>query len=152
MINLECEFSAAIIRATKTNSWTDELQIHLTTCSRCQETLEITTMMNRISAEPSARAFPDYRILWMKAQYAKRQERLSTLDLFGLIAVALGGIAGLVGLSAGMFPRPFALLLASTNRLVPTLTTFVSHNVPLGILLAAGFLLWLITGDRRLAR
>ena len=152
MINPECEFSSAVINASKSHQWTDSLQSHIAGCVRCQETKEMTMMMNTLTAQGSVRALPDYRIIWMKAQYAKRQESLSLLDLIGLVAVALGGLAGLVGLSAGVFPRPFAALTELSRNSLPALKSLFTTNAPLGVMIAVALMVWLLTRDSLYAR
>jgi len=147
----ECQFTAATIAATKTNTWTNELRAHLSSCPICRETKEMTTTMNILTTNTATRAFPDYRILWMKAQLAKRQERLTTLDLVGLITVALGGTAGLAGLSVGLFPRLVSSLIALTGQPLPAIQSLVAANAPLGVLIGVGVMIWLITRDRRYA-
>ena len=104
-------------------------------------------MMNKFAAEGGVRALPNYRILWLKAQYARRQERLSALDLVGLIGIALGGVGGLIGLSAGMFPRPFAALVEMAGRSVPALTSLFSNNAPLVVIIGIAVMVWLVTRD-----
>jgi hypothetical protein len=109
--------------------------------------MEITKMMNQFAAEGRVHTLPNYRIVWLKAQYARRQERLSALDLVGLIGIALGGVGGLVGLSAGMFPRPFAALVELTGRSLPALTSLFSNNAPLAVMIGVGVMVWLLTRD-----
>jgi hypothetical protein len=147
MTNEDCEYSAAIISATKRNQWTDPLRAHLAACPRCQETMEVKKMMNKFAAEGRVHTLPNYRIVWLKAQYARRQERISALDLVGLIGIALGGVGGLIGLSAGMFPRPFAALVELTGRSLPALTDLFSNNAPLAVMIGVAVMVWLVTRD-----
>ena len=109
-------------------------------------------MMTKFSTEVAPRSLPDYRIIWMKAQFEKKQERLWTRDLMGLIAVSLGGLAGLVGLSAGMFPRPFAALTEFSRNSLPALKSLFTTNAPLGVMIAVALLVWLLTRDSLYAR
>ncbi len=109
-------------------------------------------MMNKFAIEGGTHALPDYHIIWLKARYAGRQEKLSKLDLVGLAAIALGGVGGLVGLSAGMFPQPFASLVTWTGQSLPALMSLVSQNAPLGVIIGVAVMVWLLTRDSIFAK
>jgi hypothetical protein len=147
MNNLECEYFAAIISATKTNQWTDALRNHAATCSRCKETMAMTTMMKELIAEDRPHPLPNYHTIWLKARYARKQERLTKFDLFALVGVSLSGIVGLVGLLFWIFPQVFGKLVAIPVISGLQLTNVFSFGTPTFILAGLVVTVWLLTRD-----
>jgi hypothetical protein len=147
MNNPDCEFTADTIRATKSNEWTDALRAHAATCSDCQQTIAMTTMMNELMADKHPHPFPNYRTIWLKARYARKQERLTKFDLFALLGVSLSGIAGLVALLFWLFPQLLGGLLNIPVFANLHFPSFASFGTPTFILVGLVIAVWLLTRD-----
>ena len=147
MIKTECVFEREVLRAAKTNQWTSDLSNHAASCPLCQETMAMTKITKKISQEDSTHALPSYRLIWVKAQYVRRQERLSKLDLIALIGVSLVGIAVFAGLLLWGFPQLFAGVLQSVGASSPGWSHILSNGTPLAVILGVLIMVWLLTHD-----
>jgi hypothetical protein len=147
MKNIECSFMRDVVRATKSNQWTDELRSHAATCSDCQQTMAMTSMMNELVTVDDPHPLPHFRTIWLKSRYAKKQERLTKFDLFALAAVSLSGLGGLVALLYWIFPQLFGGFLAIpvfANLHFPNLA---SLGTPTLVLIGLAITVWLLTRD-----
>jgi hypothetical protein len=136
-----------VVRATKSSQWTDALRAHAATCPDCQQTMAMTALMNELTAVEPRHPFPNYRTIWLKARYARKQERLTKFDLFALAAVSLSGLGGLVALLYWIFPQLFGGLLdipVFANLRFPNLA---SLGTPTFILVGLAITVWLLTRD-----
>jgi hypothetical protein len=140
-----CTSEREIIAAVKSQHWTDDLRHHVTNCAHCQETIAMTTMLKNFSTIDTEHPLPMYRIIWLKAQYARKEERLSTLDLVALGGMTLVGIAGLLGLLVWRFPQLFAGVFDSAARTAPGFTNVFSDGAPLAVIIGALVLVWGLT-------
>ena len=107
----------------------------------------MTMMMGKISSQSTAHALPSYRLIWLKAQYARKQERLSAFDLFALIGMSLVGVAGLSGLLLWRFPQLFTGIIDVTGRSAPDLKNLFSNGAPLVVIVGVLVMIWLLTRD-----
>ena len=147
MNNTYCTFEREVLKAVKSNQWTNDVRNHAASCSLCKETIAMTTLMQKISREDVLHALPSYRLIWLKAQYARRQERLSALDMVALIGMSLTGIAGFVGLLFWRFPQLFDGAVNVTGTSAVNWTGMVSHGVPIAVIVGAIVTVWLLTRD-----
>lgn len=95
-----CMFEHDVVIAVKTGQWTDELRAHTETCPLCRETITVAAALHRVGQTTSgeAKTFA-YHILWLRAKFMSKQERLSKLDyymLVGLFGVVLLSLIGTV--------------------------------------------------------
>ncbi|HEY6953266.1 MAG TPA: hypothetical protein VI758_12740, partial [Bacteroidota bacterium] len=111
MNNTECTFMHDVVRAAKTGQWTDVLQTHAANCPMCLETIAVTTMMNTIASQGTSRPLPNHRTIWLKARYARKQERLTRFDLVALAGVGLSATAGLAALFYWLYPQVWGNIL-----------------------------------------
>ncbi len=148
----ECAFTRDVIRATKSGQWTESLRTHADGCSVCRETVAIVTTMNAVAAREMPHPSPDYRSIWLKARYARRQEQLTKFDVLALAGLTLGGMAGLFMLLILIFPqlvsRVFGISVVPVS-LIPSMSSGRTM-----MLFLAGFILlvWGLTRDWTLAK
>ena len=142
-----CTFEREVSRAVKSNQWTDELRAHAAGCPECQETITMTTAMTNMATGGAARPLPSYRLIWLKAQYARKEEQLSKLDILALTGMSLGGIVAVLGLLLWRFPKIFGGLMETA---VPW-RSLVSNGTPLVIIAGALLIVWLLTRDSHFA-
>ncbi len=107
----------------------------------------MTTFMQKISHEEVPHTLPSYRLIWLKAQYARKQERLSTLDMVALIGMSLTGIAGLIGLLFWRFPQFFDGAVNATGTSAVNWTGMVSNGAPFAVIVGVLVTVWLLTRD-----
>ena len=151
MINAECDSVRDVIRATQSNEWPEDVRAHAATCSRCQETIAMASMMKELSARELPHPLPNFRTVWLKARYARKQESLTKFDVLSLAGLSLVGIAGLAVLLMVIFPQLFRKIIDIPSISISQLTGAFSGGTPLLILAAVGALVWLLTKDSKYA-
>lgn len=136
-----CPLEHDVIIAMRSDRWTDDLRAHAETCPHCRETVSVATAMRQVADRTSAelKVPVTYRILWLRAQFTRKQERLSRLDrfmLFGMFAVAATG---------------FVVVALWKWRIVQRWIMDVSaepgSNLPLYILAGCAALIWFLTEE-----
>ncbi|MGB2867996.1 MAG: hypothetical protein WBD36_06075, partial [Bacteroidota bacterium] len=120
---------------------------HAASCPRCQETRATTMMMKELVANNPAHRLRDYRVIWLKAQYARKEERLTKFDLLALVGLSLSGIAGLFGLFLLMLPQLSGRFLDIMVPAVPRLSTVLSSGVPVLVVTGVAVMIWILTRD-----
>jgi hypothetical protein len=101
--------------------------------------------MKRFSNIDVPHSLPSHRLIWMKAQYARKQERISTLDMVTLIAMSAAGVMGLAGLLFWRFPKLLGGILGGTGSF-PWSTMF-SGGTPFIAAVGALLVVWFLTRD-----
>lgn len=144
---MNCPQESSIIHAVRTTEWTTGLRSHAETCPMCKEAITMTTTMNRLATIEPPHPLPGYRLIWLKAQYARKQERISALDMITLIAMSLAGIAGLAGLLFWRFPNFLEGVLGSGGTGSFQWSTVFSGGTPLIAAVGALVIVWLLTRD-----
>jgi hypothetical protein len=82
-----CSRESDVVHAAKSRQWTEELQAHVAGCVACKETVEVVATLQDLTTESAGVKPPiSYRVIWMRAQVARREERLSKLDRFMILA------------------------------------------------------------------
>jgi len=148
----ECGHEREVIRAAKSNQWTASLRDHIENCPLCRETLNMVTMIKKISDEYATHALPGYRLIWLKAQYARKQERLSLLDFAALAGMSLAGIAGLAGLLLWRFPQTFTGIIDSAAASLIDFKSVLSNGAPLLIIAGVLVMVWVLSRDTFFAK
>lgn len=144
---MTCPQEHSIIHAVRANEWTDELRSHADRCPICKETVAMTTMMNKLSNFEPPHSLPSYRLIWLKAQYARKQERISTLDMVTLIAMSAAGVMGLAGLLFWRFPKLLGGMLGSGGTGSFPWSTIFSGGTPFIAAVGALLVVWFLTRD-----
>ena len=147
MNSTECSRESEVLKAAKYNQWTVDVRSHAASCPHCQTTITMTTMMNKLTNIDSTHTLPSYRLLWLKAQYARKQERLSKLDMVALGGMSLVGVAGFLGLLVWRFPKLFSSILETTGTSPIHWTSIMSNGTPLAVVVGAFVIIWLLTRD-----
>ncbi|TAK60897.1 MAG: hypothetical protein EPO24_06340 [Bacteroidetes bacterium] len=154
MNNLECTFEREVTHAEKTDAWNERLQNHLQECSSCRNALLIAKAMDSVQAGAlqKASAVPAYRVLWFKAQYMQRQERLSTLDLVKLLGVSFVGALALIGIIVWKIPTLSSLLTISESASGFVFHTIIPLSIPIAFIIAVVIALWMYSLEFFFAR
>ncbi len=143
----DCEYSAAVTSATKSGQWPEPLRSHTATCARCRETMAMTTLMDESAARELPHPLPHFRTLWLKARYARKQERFTKFDLFGLAGVTFSGCAGLVVMLMVIFPHTFGTIIHIPDVSVSQLTNMFPGGTKIFLPAVIAVLVWIFTRD-----
>jgi len=135
-----CSHEQATIVAVQTETWTDALRMHLSNCACCQETAQMARCMHSLAAvENNSRPLPDAKVIWLKAQLARRQasatEALKPVETFQRVAWGVSALALFFGLLAKWTLLERAILWLNTGW-----GSLVSQAGLLGLFSVAGIL------------
>jgi len=135
-----CSHEQAIIAAVQTETWTDALRMHLSSCVCCQETVQIAGWMHSLAVvEDNPRPLPDAKVIWLKAQLAQRRasaaEALKPVETFQRVAWGVSALALFFGLLA-----KWTLLERAITWLNTGWGSLVSQAGLAGLLSVAGIL------------
>lgn len=143
----ECPFERQIRTAITSDRWTDDLRHHAANCALCQETMTMTMMINKISNVGASHTLPSYQLIWLKAQYARKQERLSMLDILSLVGLSLSGIIGFLGFLLWRFPKFLPGIFETTGASAISWKSVVSSSGSFALIAAVCIMIWLFTRD-----
>ncbi len=134
-----CINESAVVAAVKGEQWTDDLRAHAASCPMCTETVTVTSALQRLALKTAGEAPASYRILWLRAQFVRKQENLSKLDRFMLVGSFAVLLVGLLGIALWKWPVVQSWL---TNGSVST-----ESNLPLYVAAACAALVWFLTEE-----
>lgn len=134
-----CSYESAVVAAVKSEQWTDDLRAHAASCPMCQETVTITSALQRIALKTAGEAPVSYRILWLRAQFVRKQENLSKLDRFMLVGSFAVFFVGLLGIALWKWPLVQSWLTNGSGN--------TGTNLPLYIAAACAALVWFLTEE-----
>lgn len=136
-----CVYDHDVATAARTGQWTDALRSHVQTCALCGETVSLVTSLHRIAGETIAQvSVPvSYRILWLRAQFTRRQEHLSRLDRFMLMGLFAAVTCILVGIALWKW--------GLVQRWIASVSADPGSNLPLYVLAGCAALLWFLTEE-----
>ena len=137
----QCPIEHQVIQAGRSGAWTEALRAHAAECPVCNPTMNIGAALHRIStAEIAQDELPaSYRTLWFRAQFARREKRLSIVDLvlsLGALIIALSGLVGII--------------LWNWNTIGAWLTGIspgTGTQIPFLIIAGCAALLWILTEE-----
>lgn len=142
-----CPFEEQVLAAIKKDEWPDDLRRHLTACPHCQETVYMMKHLKALSTTDIEHSLPNYRLIWLHAQYARRQERISILDILMLVGMALLGLAGFLGIMFWQFRDLFTGVLGKMGISFPHMTNVISSGAPVAVFLGLIVIVWILTRD-----
>jgi hypothetical protein len=143
-----CQREYDVLAAAKSGGLSGELLAHSIGCRECEEALMVVREMSPLAALSPAQSFPAYRLMWMKARYTQRQQRLSILDLVWMISLAILGVVIFCGIIVWRFPALFPGLSRLVQSNLPPCGNGLYATIPFVGLVICLTLLWLITRDR----
>jgi predicted anti-sigma-YlaC factor YlaD len=148
MTNVECDVAPLVIRAMKSDRWTESLQNHVKTCSRCRETIAVATMIVQISAEDPVHRLPSYPSIWIRAQFARREEQLSRLHLVAMIGLTVSGVIWVAGIVFGATSQVFSSFVDFPHGFTLFSRHLLAHGAPFLVIIGVVLLVWILTRDR----
>ena len=147
MKQFECSFEKEVIKAARSHQWRDGLRSHAATCTICSATIQVASLTHRFSSEHVPHDLPNHRLIWLKAEYSHKQERLSKFDLVALIGMWLVGALGLIGLFYWQFPQMFTGVIDLAGRSLPDIKNVFSNGTPLIAIIGLLVMAWVFTRD-----
>lgn len=140
-----CPREDDLLAALNSHNWTDDLRQHAAGCPHCQETMAMTNLLQQI---PDAdHPLPSYRLLWLKAQYMRKEERISVMDVVALAGMSFVGVIALAGLMFWRFPELLGKIAGLPAPSASSWTNIVSSSSPFVVVLGAILLVWLLARD-----
>jgi hypothetical protein len=143
-----CSREIEVIQATKENAWTEELRAHARQCTVCSATVGIMPMMKELLTVSTleSRAFPSYQVLWIRAQFTKRQEKLSLFDFVTFIGALVVGLVGLLGVLIWKIPGFIHFVPGFSDQSPPPWTELAPVVIPI-LVIVGGLLLYTIFSE-----
>jgi hypothetical protein len=143
-----CSREIEVVHAEKQNAWTEELRLHVQQCQFCNVTTGIMPMMKELLTvtAPESRAFPSHQVLWIRAQFTKRQEKLSLFDLVTFVGTLAVGLIGLLGVLIWKVPGFLHLVPGFKDQSPLPWTELAPVGIPV-IVIVGGLLLYTIFSD-----
>jgi hypothetical protein len=141
-----CPSDKEVMMAMRSQRWAEGLRQHVSGCAICSETVRVSQLLHglRESAVPQ---LPSYRVIWLKAQYARRQERLTKLDIAFLCGISVLGFAALAGFFLWQFPTVSTGALHLALKSLPDVRGLFTHHASLTVTLVGLIMVWIITRD-----
>ena len=99
-----CQLEAAVIAAARADALTPALRDHVSGCRSCRETLDVLHAMRDFAMQTVAPAAPPYRGVWLRAEYARRQQQRTRRELVQAVVPLAATVAFISGLL--MWKRP----------------------------------------------
>ena len=149
MNRITCPFESETREAVRSDRWPEPLEEHMTTCEVCQETRIATTALHlvRSQADTTDHVFPRHQLLWIRAQFVRKEEKLSALDLFTLAGVILLAASGFIGFVFWRWPQIKQVLGIETTLIPPRLVDVLPVGPPLFVFIAVIGIVLLMTMD-----
>jgi hypothetical protein len=143
-----CPREQDVITASRENRWNEELRRHAEQCPVCGTTLSILPMMEQLRSETlnEPAHLPSSQLIWIRAQFSKRQQKLSLLDLVILIGALVTGTAGLFGILIWKIPGVLQAIPGFTKQQSPSIIDLAPIGVPI-LLIVGGLLIYTIFPD-----
>ncbi len=141
MSNRLCPHESETVTAMRSDVWSDTLRAHTAACPQCTDALWIGRLMNESAGRTTAALEPpvSYRVLWLKAQFMRRQEQLSRLDrLMFLGALATSAVA-LAGIALWKW--------SDVQRWLASLSGGPVAGLPIYLLVGCAALVWFLTEE-----
>lgn len=137
-----CEFESAIVRASRTDTWTPSLRAHAETCGICAQVLRICLALGPLASPPagSIPRPPDPRIIWLKASFAARQQR--DLWISRIAGVAYAALAAVFAFGIYQSAKSG---LSDAVEFLPTTGTSTTSISAVSVMLVSALLVWLLS-------
>ncbi len=140
MNNSLCSRESDVIQAAKSHQWTEDLRAHAAQCAACKETVEVVASLQTLGTDSGGNIPPvSYRVLWLRAQLTYRQERLSKLDRFTILA----GFSALVLALAGTVLWKWDLM----KSWISAVPSEPGNHIALYIVAGCAAFLWFLTEE-----
>jgi hypothetical protein len=101
MITTTCEWEQAVLGAVASETWTDQLRTHLTTCPACADAALVARALREIAASTPDNPLPDPGQIWRAAARSERRqaaERVTwPITVMTWLALATGAVAAVAG-------------------------------------------------------
>ena len=154
MNNNNCPLERETIHAVKSGVWTERQRQHAVTCSVCSETLLITRTMESVreAALEHTPSLPAYRLLWLKAQFNRKQEHLSKLDLITLLGLSLVGALAFIGVLFWKIPQLHQWTTNVVSASSPSWLSLIPMSVPIAVVVAFLIAVWVFSLEFFFAR
>ena len=152
-----CPHEDAIVRASTSGQWTEELRAHRDGCLTCAELTLVTAAMaadaEALLSDP--RPLPDPTVIWVRAQLAEREEILKKATR-GIVVVQRAAMAVVIAVLLAFAPtmwRAISSVASAFQNNAPALEVPRAAGSPLLVIVMSmvvlgGLALWEMTFAR----
>jgi predicted anti-sigma-YlaC factor YlaD len=141
-----CGFEAAVTAAAGSEALTPALRDHVSGCHSCREILDVVQAMQRLAMQTASPPAPPYRGVWLRAEYARRQQRRARRELVQAIVPAAATAVFVSGLLIWKRPSLHDLVRGSID-LVASVPSLFTGGVTLAVLLGFVMLTFVLMED-----
>jgi|ERR1041385_3366754 hypothetical protein len=142
-----CSLEKEVLKAVRSRHVTDNLRAHAATCPVCSETIQVAALVHTYSSDHISYPFPNHRLIWLKAQYARKQDRISKFDIVALVGMWVLGASGFVGLLFWRFPEVFFEVIHFAGSSALDIRSVLSNGAPFAVLIGVLVTVWVLTRD-----
>lgn len=149
-----CSHENETLQAIRSGNLPESLLNHIASCAHCQGTRTAAEALQllRRQSEAVSHQFPNPQLLWIRAQIARKEEKLSALDLLTLAGMTLLGAAGLIGFLFWRWPQLKHFVGGTVTASMPKLIDVFPVGIPLFVLFAVVAMVLVVTHDYFTAR
>ena len=141
MTDHPCPYEYENIAAARSGRWSDRLRMHVKTCAECRETASMARTLQQCALRMASGLIPpaSYRLLWLKAQFTRKQERLSRLDRLSLVGIFVAAAVTLIGFALWKWSLVLRWLAGVSGE--------PGSSVPFFLLSGCAALVWFLTEE-----
>ena len=97
-----CEREAEVLRAARSSNQDASILRHLDSCPSCREAVRVLAALNSLAElSDETPCVPDPRLLWLKASFARRQQKSQLVSR--VAAISYGILAAILGVGVYWF-------------------------------------------------
>ena len=144
----EAEVTAAARAAARAEALSPALRDHVSGCRSCREILDVVQAMQRLAMQTASPPAPPHRVVWLRAEYARRQERRARRELVQAIVPAAATVIVVSGLLVWKRPSLHDLVRGSID-LAASVPSLFTGGVAVAVLLGFVMLTFVLTEESR---
>jgi hypothetical protein len=143
----KCQFEQEIVNAVRSGKLTEQLRQHSATCLLCKQSIVVAQAINSVREITAQEipAIPGYRLIWLKAQFTQKQERLFALDVVSLLGLSLVGALMFLGIVFWKLPQLSSWTLELFSSSTSSWMNSFPLNIPVAVVIAFVLAVWVFT-------
>jgi hypothetical protein len=143
-----CPLEEKVLRSIHSGQWSDQAREHAQRCTACAEVILVSSRLVAL-AENAKQVAPtvDYHATWLKGKFAREIAQAAKLDMLALVGAMAVAIGGIVGMVVRYGEDAFIEMMSSYVSLLHKIPGGISAQWPLIVIVGGAAMLWsLING------